>query len=179
VAIDSHRRQCHGGHRNDHKTLRASYKKWKVPLWPSVSATTKWTVPSWPPTTAYHHGEMISIVRHNCLLAFPRWVKAAATTYRNPRSGSQSVQADSRSERPLHPIHSVGRSGGKPHDKLVGNGADSDDDFIPATSRAQEATISHDSPTNFIESSHTTQQHCLTAGVCWKMLCKGAGVLAS
>jgi hypothetical protein len=31
------------------------------------------------------------------------WVKAAATTYRNPRSGSQFVQADSHSERPLHP----------------------------------------------------------------------------
>jgi hypothetical protein len=39
--------------------------------------------------------------------------------------------------------NTVGRSGGKPHDKLVGNGADSDDDFIPATATAREATISH------------------------------------
>jgi hypothetical protein len=71
------------------------------------------------------------------------------TTYRNPRSGRQSVQADSHSERPLHPIqsNSVGRSGGKPHDKLVGNGADSDDDFIPATPTAQATTISHSYPT--------------------------------
>jgi hypothetical protein len=45
---------------------------------------------------------------------------------------------------------SVGRSGGKPHDKLVGNGAESDDDFIPATPTAQATTISHDSPINFI-----------------------------
>jgi hypothetical protein len=39
----------------------------------------------------------------------------------------------------------------KPHDKLVGNGADSDDDFIPATptaqeTTAQETTISHSRP---------------------------------
>jgi hypothetical protein len=70
--------------------------------------------------------------------------------------------------------NTVGRSGGKPHNKLVGNGADSDDDFIPATSTAQEATISHIStPSNFIESSHTKQGHCMPAGVCWKKLCRG------
>jgi hypothetical protein len=65
-------------------------------------------------------------------------------TYRNPRSGSQftvHVNSHERSERPLHPIHLVGRSGGKPHDKL-GQGA-GDDDFIPATSTAQATTINH------------------------------------
>jgi hypothetical protein len=36
------------------------------------------------------------------------------------------------------------------------------------------ATATHFS----FESSHTTQQHCLTAGVCWKMLSQGAGVLS-
>jgi hypothetical protein len=39
--------------------------------------------------------------------------------------------------------------------------------------RQQSATAHHIS----LESSHTTQQHCLTAGVCWKMLLQGAGVL--
>jgi hypothetical protein len=39
--------------------------------------------------------------------------------------------------------------------------------------RQQSATAHHIS----FESSHTTQQHCLTAGVCWKMLSQGAGVL--
>jgi hypothetical protein len=85
------------------------------------------------------------------------------TNYRNPRSDNEvtrmgddpptgTVLVNShRGQEPVvtaaHPIHSVGRSGGKPHDKLVGNGADtSDDDFIPATATAQEATISHSRP---------------------------------
>jgi hypothetical protein len=97
----------------------------------------------------------------------------ARTTKMGDAPPTGTVQAYSHSERLLHPIHSVGRSGGKPHDKLIGNGADSDDDFIPATSTAQATTISHDSPSNFIESSHTTQQHRLTAGVCWKKLMQG------
>jgi hypothetical protein len=60
------------------------------------------------------------------------------------------VYSHERSQRPLHPIQSVGRNGWKPHNKL-GNCADSDDNFIPATSTAHQATtISHDSPINFI-----------------------------
>jgi hypothetical protein len=108
------------------------------------------------------------------------------STYRNPRSGRQfahvalCMSTPTRGATTAAPIHSVGRSGGKPHDKLVGNVAESDNDFIPATSRAQEATISHIStPFNFIESSHTTQQHRMPAGVCWRKLPWGAGVLAS
>jgi hypothetical protein len=59
------------------------------------------------------------------------------------------MSTPTRSGRPLHPIHLVGRSGGKPRDKLLGNGADSDDVFVPATPTAQATTISHDSPTIF------------------------------
>jgi hypothetical protein len=102
----------------------------------------------------YQHGEMISIDHHSSTVSFPLMGQGGSSnskaTYRNPRSGSQFVQADSHSERPLHPILLVGSSCGKPHDKPVGNnGADSDDDFIPATSTAQATTISHNSPTNF------------------------------
>jgi hypothetical protein len=94
-----------------------------------------------------------------------------------PNRSSQLLREE---QRLLHPIHSVRRSGTKPHNKLVGNGADSDDDFIPATSKAQATTISHIStPSNFIESSHTTQQHGMPAEVRWKKLLRGAGVLAS
>jgi hypothetical protein len=69
------------------------------------------------------------------------------------------VYSHKRNGRPLHPIHSVGRSGGKPHNKL-GNGADSDDNFIHATPTAQSTTISHDSPS--ILSSPVTQCRALS-----------------
>jgi hypothetical protein len=83
--------------------------------------------------------------------------------------------------RPLHPIHLVGRSGGKPHDKLLGNGADSDDDFIPATSTAQATTISHDSPYNFIVQPYDTaaSPDCRSVLEVQRKLLRGAGVLAS
>jgi hypothetical protein len=42
--------------------------------------------------------------------------------------------------------------------------------------RQQSATATHIS---FLVFSHATQQHRLTAGVCWKKLIQGAGVLAS
>jgi hypothetical protein len=80
-------------------------------------------------------------------------------------------------EDPCTQSNTVGRSGGKPRDKL-GNGADSDDVFVPATPTAQATTISHDSPINFIVQPYNAEP-CLTAGVCWKELCKGAGVLES
>jgi hypothetical protein len=45
---------------------------------------------------------------------------------------------------------------------------------LPATATAQEATISHiTTPSNFIESSHTMQEHRMPPGVCWRMLSWG------
>jgi hypothetical protein len=87
--------------------------------------------------------------RQQELLASPQWDKAeTALQYTGiPGVGDNSpmrhcaCQLPREEHQPLHPIHSVGRSGGKPHDKL-GQGA-SDDDFIPATSTAQATTISH------------------------------------
>jgi hypothetical protein len=77
------------------------------------------------------------------------------TTYRNPRSGSEFALGAPCMSTPTRGAedlctqsNTVGRSGGKPRDKL-GNGADSDDVFVPATPTAQATTISHDSPTIF------------------------------
>jgi hypothetical protein len=41
----------------------------------------------------------------------------------------------------------------------------------------KESTISHSHPPLVLVSSHATQQHRLTTGVCWKELAQGAGVL--
>jgi hypothetical protein len=95
------------------------------------------------------------LVPTNRLLAFPRWVKAAAAAIHLLESQEwepiRASQLPREENDRCTQSNSVGRSGGKPHDKLVGNGADSDDNFIPATSTAQATTIiSHDSPTNFI-----------------------------
>jgi hypothetical protein len=110
------------------------------------------------------------------------------TTYRNPRSDNKitrvgddppkgMVQAYSHEERHLHP-NPFGWQEWWEATRQARPMA-SDDDFIPATPTAQETTISHSRPTIFIESSHTKQGHCMPAGVCWKKLLRGAGVLAS
>jgi hypothetical protein len=73
--------------------------------------------------------------------------------------------------------NSVGKSGGKPHDKLlVGQ--------WPVTTFTcnLKSTRNNNQPqpsNNLIESSHTKQGHRMPAGVCWKKLIQGAGVLAS
>jgi hypothetical protein len=65
----------------------------------------------------------------------------------------------------------VGRSGGKPRDKLM----------IVMTFTCNPNSTSDNNqpqpPNNFIESSHTKQGHRMPAGVCWKKLIQGAGVL--
>jgi hypothetical protein len=63
----------------------------------------------------HDHRSPTAINRQHLAVRFPSLRQGGGssktTTYRNPRSGSQSVQADSHSKRPLHPIHSAGRSG--------------------------------------------------------------------
>jgi hypothetical protein len=104
------------------------------------------------------------------------------TTYQNPRSGSEFALGAPCMSTPTRGAEDlctqsnmVGRSGGKPRDKL-GNGADSDDVNLQPRQhkRQQSATTAQ----QFLVQPYNAE-HRLTAGVCWKELCKGAGVLAS
>jgi hypothetical protein len=105
----------------------------------------------------------------------------SSTYYCNPRSGRRSADRRRASllpqeEEPTAPNPFGWQEWGvpSPRAKLL---------LVTAFTCNRNSTRSNNQPQpiqNFIESSHTrTQQHRLTAGVCWKKLLRGAGVLAS
>jgi hypothetical protein len=84
-----------------------------VPLWPSVTTTTR--VDSAIVAIDNHHRQRHGGHRNDTnnkpTVSFPSMGQGGRKAiYRNPRSGSQSVQADSHSKRPLHQYNLVGRS---------------------------------------------------------------------